>query len=132
MKYTITSGAVVINNQNQILLKKDPKRGWELPGGLVEKKETFEEAVVREVKEETGLKIEIIKFCGVSQEIEKGICNMWWRATPIGGEIQTGLESLDVGFFDVDEALKLITYKAFKKELLYCLNEVELPFYIYF
>lgn len=122
----------MFNSQNQILLKKDPKRGWELPGGLVEKNETFEEAVIREVREETGITIEIIKFCGVSQEREKAICNMWWIATVISGKFQTGLESLEVGFFDVDEALKLITNGDFKKELLYCLNEDELPFYIHF
>ncbi|MEG0386263.1 MAG: NUDIX hydrolase [Solibacillus sp.] len=75
-QFSITSGAVVVNSENQILLKKDPKRGWELPGGLVESNETFKETVIREVKEETGIEIEFVKFCGVSQEVEKGICNM--------------------------------------------------------
>ncbi|ATP39711.1 ADP-ribose pyrophosphatase [Solibacillus sp. R5-41] len=131
-QFSITSGAVVVNSQNQILLKKDPKRGWELPGGLVETNETIKETVIREVKEETGINIELLKFCGVSQEVEKGICNMWWIGTPISGEFQTGLESLEVSFFDIDDALQLIKNEDFKQELLHCLNEKAEPFFIYF
>ncbi|WP_017471401.1 NUDIX hydrolase [Amphibacillus jilinensis] len=130
--YTITSGAVVVNQQNKILLKLDPKRGWELPGGHVERDETFKEAVLREVKEETGIDIKLIKFCGVSQEVAKGICNMWWLAVPISGKPQTSSESLEVAFFDVEEALQLISYDEFKQELLTCLNQDEHPFLITF
>ncbi|MED4016281.1 NUDIX hydrolase [Sutcliffiella cohnii] len=58
-KFIVTSAAVVLNDQNRILLKQDPKRGWELPGGQVEQDETIKNACVREVKEETGIDIEI-------------------------------------------------------------------------
>lgn len=37
-KFIITSGAVVLDERKKILLKKDPDRGWELPGGIVEEK----------------------------------------------------------------------------------------------
>ncbi|MEG0471720.1 MAG: NUDIX hydrolase [Solibacillus sp.] len=131
-QFSITSGAVVVNSENQILLKKDPKRGWELPGGLVESNETFKETVIREVKEETGIEIEIVKFCGVSQEVEKGICNMWWMGTPISGEIQTGLESIEVGYFELEDALHLIKNEDFKQELVHCLNENTESFFISF
>ena len=52
-KFIITSGAVVIDEHKRILLKKDPYRGWELPGGIVEENENIKEAVIREVREET-------------------------------------------------------------------------------
>ena len=104
----------------------------ELPGGRVETNETFKEAVIREVKEETGNEIEILKFCGVSQELKNSVCNMWWLGTPIGGELQTSCESLEVGFFDVEEAFLLIENEDFKHELLLCLNYGAEPFYISF
>ncbi|MFJ8459002.1 NUDIX hydrolase [Lysinibacillus xylanilyticus] len=128
----VTSGAVIFNKQNKILLKKDPIRGWELPGGCVETNETIKETVIREVKEETGIEVEVIKFCGVSHEIKNSICNMWWLGTPIGGELQTSCESLEVGFFDVEEALLLIENEDFKHEVLHCLNCGVEPFYISF
>ncbi|WP_285399167.1 NUDIX hydrolase [Lysinibacillus sp. fls2-241-R2A-57] len=131
-KFTLTSGAVVLNKQNKILLKKDPIRGWELPGGCVEINETIKETVIREVKEETGIEVEIIKFCGVSHEIKNSICNMWWLATPIGGELQISFESLEVGFFDIEDALVVIENEDFKHELLHCLNCGVEPFCISF
>lgn len=131
-KFTVTSGAVILNNENKLLLKKDPIRGWELPGGHVETNETFKEAVIREVKEETGIEIEILKFCGVSQELKNSVCNMWWLGSPIGGELQTSCESLEVGFFEVEEALLLIENEDFKHELLHCLNNEAESFCISF
>ncbi|SDZ41247.1 mutator mutT protein [Evansella caseinilytica] len=131
-KHVITAGAVILNEEAQILLKKDPKRGWELPGGHVEQGETIKAAVIREVKEETGIDIEVIKFCGVSEEVNQNICNMWWLGKPAGGELQTSQESLEVGFFAVNKALQLIENDVFQKELLACLTEEKHPFYLSF
>ncbi|MFJ3390539.1 NUDIX hydrolase [Lysinibacillus sp. NPDC086135] len=56
-------------------------------------------AVVREVKEESGIIIDIIEFCGVSQELKGNICNIRWLGTPINGSLKTSKESLEVVFF---------------------------------
>ncbi|WP_336637276.1 NUDIX hydrolase [Lysinibacillus fusiformis] len=114
-KFIITSGAVVFDEQKRILLKREPYRGWELPGGVV----------VREVKEETGINIDII-----SQELRRNICNIWWLGIPINGSLKTSKESLEVGFFSVEDALKLIENEYFKEELLKCLDKEHHPFFI--
>ncbi|MGG2055602.1 NUDIX hydrolase [Lysinibacillus pakistanensis] len=131
-KFIITSGAVVLDEHKRILLKKDPNRGWELPGGIVEENENIKNAVIREVKEETGINIDIIGFCGVSQELERNICNMWWLGTPINRHLKTSKESLEVDFFSIEEALKLIRSDDFKEELLLCLDKNNHPFFITF
>jgi ADP-ribose pyrophosphatase YjhB (NUDIX family) len=63
-----TATAIIEFPINKILLIKRGTvvfRGyWALPGGKVEAEETVEEAIVREVKEETGLKVEIIRKIG--------------------------------------------------------------------
>ncbi|UOE95227.1 NUDIX hydrolase [Alkalihalobacillus sp. LMS39] len=130
--YKITSAAVVLDKHNHVLLKKDPVRGWELPGGMVEENEAIDSAVVREVNEETGIHIELISFCGVSQELSKNICNMWWLGSPVSGKLQTSVESVDVGFFSIEEAVNMIKIPDFIEELLLCLDKEKHPFYISF
>lgn len=59
--------AIIKNKEGEILLAKRSKKMmcypsyWGLPGGVVEWKESFEDGVKREIKEEIGVKIKIIK-----------------------------------------------------------------------
>jgi 8-oxo-dGTP diphosphatase len=39
--------------------------GWEIPGGVLERNETFEDGVVREVHEETAVHVEVERLTGV-------------------------------------------------------------------
>lgn len=66
-----TVGALILNDEKQVLLVKSNK--WKdrftLPGGHIELGETAEQALKREVKEEVGLKIKIIKFLQFQEAI---------------------------------------------------------------
>ncbi|SRR6266704_1452550 len=59
-----TSAAVLLRNDEHVLLvqrNKEPRIGqWVLPGGKLEKFERFQQAAVREVKEETGLSVTVL------------------------------------------------------------------------
>ncbi|WP_077614919.1 RNA deprotection pyrophosphohydrolase [Caenibacillus caldisaponilyticus] len=55
---------VICRFHEQWLLTKHPHRGWEFPGGKVERGETPEEAAVREVFEETGGRVAELKYIG--------------------------------------------------------------------
>ncbi len=66
----------LIQKENQYLLQDRIKydwRGYTLPGGHIEPEESIVDAVIREMKEETGLTIRNPKLCGVKQfPIENG------------------------------------------------------------
>ena len=53
--------------------KKEDWPGITFPGGHVEVGESFTEAVIREVKEETGLRIASPQICGMKDWVEDGI-----------------------------------------------------------
>lgn len=60
----------MIYDGNKILLQDRIKKDWRgltFPGGHVEKEESFVQAVIREIYEETGLTISEPKLCGVKQ-----------------------------------------------------------------
>lgn len=63
---------------------------WELPGGKLEKGETFKEALIREIDEELGVKIKIGEFVGevVHQYDYVNIEFRVYMATIISGEIK--------------------------------------------
>ena len=128
-KHIISAATIVLNDKNEILLLRGPLRGWEMPGGQVEEGESLTEGAIRETKEETGIDVEIIKFCGVFQNVKKSICNTLFLAKPIGGEFQTSSESLEVGFFSIDEALEMVTIANFRERIELCLDETKHPFY---
>lgn len=131
-KHIISAATIVLNDKNELLLVKGPRRGWEMPGGQVEEGESLKEAAIRETKEESGIDIEITKFCGIFQNVKGSICNTLFLGKAIGGEPTTSPESLDVGFFPIDKALEMVNYGDFKQRIEYTLNESLHPFYIEF
>ena len=97
-KHIVSAACIVLNDEDKILLIKGPKRGWEMPGGQVELGEPLYDAAIREVKEESGADIEIIRFCGIFQNTKSSIVNTLFLARYTGGTLQTSDESLEVGF----------------------------------
>ena len=72
--FQLTVDAVIVKEGKVLLTKRaiPPFEGkWVLPGGRVDMNETLEETVHREVEEETGMKIEIIKVSGAYSAIDR-------------------------------------------------------------
>jgi len=95
----VAVGAVVKKGNSIILVKRthEPGKGfWSIPGGLVELGEPVKDAVKREVKEETGLKVEIDKLIDVidniiydrSRRLKFHYVLIDFLAHPVGGEVQ--------------------------------------------
>lgn len=65
-------GAIIIENQRVLMVERggEPLKGWwSLPGGVVETGELLETALHREVREETGLEVEILNMVEVFERI---------------------------------------------------------------
>ena len=113
----VSVAAMVSNEKGEILLVKSPWRGWEYPGGLIEPGETFQEALHREIREESGVEVEITGFVGICKNVEKNIVNIDFTARYTGGQLQTSEESTDVRWATPEQAMQMITFPLTKKRL---------------
>ena len=67
-------GAVVVNEGLVLLVRRgtEPMKGrWTLPGGLLELGESLTSGVIREVKEETGLSVEVVELVELLDRIHR-------------------------------------------------------------
>ena len=115
--HLVSVAALVTNEAGEILLVNSPWRGWEYPGGLIEPGETFEEALHREVREESGVEIEITGFVGICKNIERNIVNIDFTARYVSGELRTSEESTEVLWVSPEKALEMITFPLTQKRL---------------
>ena len=120
--HLVSVAALVTNSDGKILLVKSPWRGWEYPGGLIEPGETFQEALHREVKEESGVEIRITGFVGICKNIERDIVNIDFTAEYVRGELTPSEESTEVIWATPEEAFKLITFPLTRKRLINMLS----------
>ena len=117
----------LLEKDNKILLQnrvKDDWRGFTMPGGHIEPGESIVDAVVREMKEETGLTIFNPKLCGVKQfPIENGrYMVFFFRASEFEGELVSSEEG-EVYWIEKNEISNLDTVVDLDKMLEVMLDE---------
>lgn len=93
---------IVFDKKGRLLLvKRRDVPAWVLPGGGIEKGETPEKAVMREVLEESGYKVKIIKKCAeYNYKNSKNISHIF-LCKILSGSSKTGPESKEVKFFSL-------------------------------
>lgn len=103
------ASAIVANNEGAILLQRRTDNGlWALPGGVMDIGESLRSALIREVKEETGLDVEPLYIVGIYSDPrhvfaysdgevrqEFSIC---FACRPTGGRLAASDESHEVAF----------------------------------
>lgn len=117
-------GLLKMNNKFLILKrhpnsKTNPNR-WELPGGKVDHGENFDQALLREFKEETNLNVKIDDFIGAVQENfpHKKTVAIVMNIEFISGSIQISNEHVDWKWSSIDELENLNISGWFKTLLI--------------
>lgn len=93
-----------------------PLKGhWSIPGGKVERGERIEDAVKREIEEETGVKVEILGLIGVFEALPETedaphYVMVDYAARYVSGEVQAGDDAMDAEFLSIPEALSRVAW----------------------
>jgi len=114
----VGAGAVIRRGRKVLLVRRKfpPNQGrWSIPGGLVELGESVAEAAAREIREETGLSVEIEALLDVQTDLHRdreGIIEYHYilvdyLAKVLGGRVRLNSESSDYGWFTDSETRRL-------------------------
>ncbi len=118
MDVTLTVDAIVIkDNKDVLLIQRSPKSTaypgwWALPGGKVETGERLKDAIVREVKEETGLDIEYIDMFDIYDALGRDPrgrkISIVYFCTPLNKDQipVAGDDAMDVGWYSIEHVLQ--------------------------
>lgn len=98
-------GIVFSKDRNEIVLvQRRDIPVWVLPGGGLDAGETPEEGVIREVEEETGLQVDIVRkiaeYLPVNKMTQK---THFFECHPVGGKLSSNPESKKVMFFPINK-----------------------------
>jgi 8-oxo-dGTP diphosphatase len=108
-KHVVAVTALITNDVDEILIQLSPWRGWEFPGGRVEEGEDLIEALIREVKEETGLDVEVGPLVSVYSNLKMPTVIFGFRCKYSSGELRTSEETLDFKWCSRDNVTKFIS-----------------------
>jgi len=103
--FQVFSVAVIFNAEKKLLLVKttyNRHHPWGLPGGSLEYGEVVEESLLREIWEETSLRIEIERFLFVKTWTPDRV-GMYYLCRITSGEFHPSDEVSELGFFSPDD-----------------------------
>ncbi|MFG6494765.1 NUDIX hydrolase [Fictibacillus sp. UD] len=132
--HIVAVGGLVEDDKGNILLVKTHHNGWVFPGGQVEAGENLMDALVREVKEESGIDVTVSHLTGVYSNTAQykwhdGVTDIPTKVMfdfvckPVGGELGVSDETTDSRWVAKDEVLDMLTGEAYHTRYLDYLNK---------
>ena len=109
------AGAIIVRDGRILFQRRADNGKWGLIGGLVEMNETYEQAALREIREETGLEVKLDSFLGIfhnhdmvwSNGDAAHVISAMFTASIVDGDPRIDEESLELRFFGTDELPEL-------------------------
>lgn len=106
-KHSVSVAGIVLRDDGRILaVQRRDNRQWEPPGGVLELNETFEDGVRREVREETGVDVEVERLTGVYKNMRREVVALVFRCRPLGTELPNTAEAAHVDWITVEDATR--------------------------
>ncbi|WP_035512705.1 NUDIX hydrolase [Halalkalibacillus halophilus] len=132
-KHIMSVSGYITNEKGEVLLVRNFHRSntLEIPGGQVEEGETLEQAIHREILEETGVEVKLIGITGIYQNMSRGVTCVVFRGEYYSGTIRTAEDETSEVFFAqlTEENLNdYITREHFRNRTLDAMHANYLPY----
>lgn len=126
--HILAVAGLVRHPDGRVLLVKSQHRGWEFPGGQVERGENLEEALLREIREEAGVIARVQCLAGLYSNVQEYTWHDGVTRVPpklmvdflceyVDGDLKTSDETSGVIWCAGEEALELITHPALQMRM---------------
>jgi 8-oxo-dGTP diphosphatase len=108
------AGGVLVRDGRVALVHRPKYDDWTLPKGKLDPGETFEEAALREVSEETGIRAELgpeLPSTRYRDSKDRPKIVRYWEMRPVSGEFSPNEEVDELRWLEPAEAAELLTYE---------------------
>lgn len=134
-------GALILDAGRVLLVERGntPLAGyWSLPGGAVETGERLEDAIIREVREETGLEVATDAIATVFERVmpdAAGACEYHYvlidfYCRVLGGELRAGSDSRSAAWFTIDSLHELLMTEGTREVIQACCTRSAKDLYV--
>ena len=125
----LKAGAIIIQDDKVLLIFRAKWNDWTFPKGHLEEGESIEECMAREVEEETGLKVMIIKplpdIIYEYPEKDNTVRVKMFLVEPKGGELRPEKSGDKLAWFSWDEVVEKLSYDSNNEYFLEIRSELE-------
>ena len=107
----VAASGIVFNGKGEVLLEKRADNGWwGLPGGHIDVGESVEQAAIREILEETGIRTRVRRLVGIYSDPQNNVIGAYsdglihfvvliFECEYLSGDLRVSAESTDIGYF---------------------------------
>ena len=108
--HTVGALALIEHEGDLLMLKQLHRKGWTFPGGLLNRGENASSAVVREVEEETGLRVEVgLPFSTVVEPGSRRVDVLFWVRVDEAFRVDAAGEAQEAGWVSTDDLMDPVT-----------------------
>jgi 8-oxo-dGTP pyrophosphatase MutT (NUDIX family) len=114
----LAAGGLVVRERDGVaevaVIHRPKYDDWSLPKGKLDRGEGWEEAALREVEEETGMRCELERELGSARYRDRHGRDKqvrWWLMRPLSGEFVAGDEVDELRWLRAEDAIELLAYE---------------------
>lgn len=106
-RHFVSVAAVIVDDDDRVLtIRRRDNGAWEPPGGVLLPTESLEEGLAREIAEEAGVAVEVLRLSGVYKHVDRGIVSLVYLCRKTADTATDWAETVGVRWMDLAEVAR--------------------------